>query len=654
EDEARDYSRASAVALRDFAPGATFYAGGYAITIDAVDLGHEGEAVQTYAFCAACGYAHRVDDSPMPSACPRCGDTRLPDLKQRVDVVELERVSSAISRERATIDDSRDDRVRTRYSVLTAADVDPAKVVRQWFVEDSGLGAKYLRAMTLRWVNLGDSGKPGAGRELAGDNVQAPLFRVCEACGHQDTDTHVNRPTEHRPWCRHRRAAAGLTCSIARSRTLQAEGIVLRLPLSVTLGDGFAVPSLAAALLLGLRERIGGEPDHLAVATIIDPTPVGEEPNSQALLLHDVVPGGTGYLAELADPEQMWQILRLAWERVRECPCRDEERLACHRCLLPFALPFGTERVSRAVAERHLADRLGGGAEEEVPTTMSWDWTEEEPVVFDPESHLEQYFRKVLRERLEAAGATVTERPTDRGNRWTIRLDGQRWTLDPQVDLHGARPDFVLRSDRTGVPQLAIFTDGMRYHASGANNRLADDAVKRDVLRLDDMIVLAVTWQDLQQAPDSRTTPPWYAESNRGSVMSASGGTLKPAVVDLIQKGPVDFLLQWMQQPDPEGLVKLANWLPIFGVGPTTTSYQVPADTSLVEVAADLLDGNEPPPAQSPLDGVWAYRTGAFVLAARLTHREQMAAEVVALLDDRAVGEDGFAEAWREWLRAGN
>src|SRR5690606_36839379 len=70
EDEACDYSRASAVALRDFAPGATFYAGGYAITIDAVDLGHEGEAVQTYAFCAACGYAHPVDDSPMPSACP--------------------------------------------------------------------------------------------------------------------------------------------------------------------------------------------------------------------------------------------------------------------------------------------------------------------------------------------------------------------------------------------------------------------------------------------------------------------------------------------------------------------------------------------------------------------------------------------------------
>src|SRR5690606_39485162 len=195
-----------------------------------------------------------------------------------------------------------------------------AKVVRQWFVEASGLGAKYLRAMTLRWVNLGDSGKPGAGRELAGDNVQAPLFRVCEACGHQDTDTHANRPTEHRPWCRHRRAAAGVTRSIALSRTLQTEGIVLRLPLSVTLGDGFAVPSLAAALLLGLRERIGGEPDHLAVATIVDPTPVGEEPNSQALLLHDVVPGGTGYLAELADPEQMWQILRLAWERVRECP----------------------------------------------------------------------------------------------------------------------------------------------------------------------------------------------------------------------------------------------------------------------------------------------------------------------------------------------
>src|SRR5699024_369361 len=97
------------------------------------------------------------------------------DLKQRVDVGELERVSSAISRERATIDDTNDDRVRTTYRILTAADVDPDKVVRQWFVQGFGFGTKYLRDMPLRWLNVGAANHPGQSRELAGDSMVAPL-----------------------------------------------------------------------------------------------------------------------------------------------------------------------------------------------------------------------------------------------------------------------------------------------------------------------------------------------------------------------------------------------------------------------------------------------------------------------------------------------
>ena len=50
------YSRESAAALRDFAPGATFYAMGQAITIDAIDLGRDGDSIRTWAVCPTCGY----------------------------------------------------------------------------------------------------------------------------------------------------------------------------------------------------------------------------------------------------------------------------------------------------------------------------------------------------------------------------------------------------------------------------------------------------------------------------------------------------------------------------------------------------------------------------------------------------------------------
>ena len=137
---------------------------------------------------------------------------------------------------------------------------------------------------------------------------------------------------------------------------------MIRLPQSVTIGDQFAVPSLGAALLLGLHEQIGGSPDHIDIAAISEP--IGHDGlASEALLLHDIVPGGTGYLAELANPERMWDLLHRAWEKVRDCPCQHEQRLACHRCLVPFA-PIsvgGLSRVSRSAAERHLRAILTSG-----------------------------------------------------------------------------------------------------------------------------------------------------------------------------------------------------------------------------------------------------------------------------------------------------
>ena len=79
------------------------------------------------------------------------------------------------------------------------------------------------------------------------------------------------------------------------ARTLTTQGLSLTLPLSVTMGDSFAVPSLAAALLLGLRERMGGNPDHISVVTV--PVPVADGAAGEvreALLLHDTVPGRDG------------------------------------------------------------------------------------------------------------------------------------------------------------------------------------------------------------------------------------------------------------------------------------------------------------------------------------------------------------------------
>ena len=96
------------------------------------------------------------------------------------------------------------------------------------------------------------------------------------------------------------------------------------------MGDSFAVPSLAAALLLGLRERMGGNPDHIAVVTV--PVPVADGAPGEvrdALLLHDTVPGGTGYLTDLVDPDEIWRVLATAHQHRGEVrvPTREPARL---------------------------------------------------------------------------------------------------------------------------------------------------------------------------------------------------------------------------------------------------------------------------------------------------------------------------------------
>ncbi|CAM2808996.1 DEAD/DEAH box helicase [Skermania piniformis] len=651
-----ELTRGSAPALRDFAPGSTFYARGFAITIDAVDLGAEGEAIRTWVCCPACGHvrelAPELDGRDVPARCPRCGSPAIADPAQQLPVVELTGVSAVIRREEATIDDAVDERAQERFTLVPAVDIDPAQIGRRWFETGLGLGATRLRRLDIRWINLGRSGTGGATRIFAGVKADAALFRVCRECGKLDTSTGQNRRDEHRPWCSRRTAATEDPANIALARRLSTEGLLLRLPVSITLGDSFAVPSLAAALQLGLRERIGGDPTHLAILPIVEPSLRGDNPT--ALLLHDLVPGGTGYLADFADPAAVWDVLYRAWQVVSHCPCADEGKLACERCLLPFAAPADLAWTARAAAERHLANLLAGrefgpGEAPVIPDAMSWVITEAEPTdPDDGESHLEQRFRIALRARLDALGATVTEKPGPNGVVWDIGLGaGNRWTLRPQELVLGSRPDFVLTSARGGVPPTAIFTDGWNYHASPAHNRVADDAEKRQNLRDGGYQVIAVTADDV-----AGTTRPsaMLRRADRAMVLSHFGARITPATLDLAFGTAVDLLIDWVQQPRRENRRALAGVVPILAlIAAHQTGGQRTASASTTAAAAAALAGTADPGPGN----IMICRSGTF--AAAIDGAAGGPSAVSVVLDDAPdrLG-DHAKPAWQEWLRWAN
>lgn len=650
-------SRRAALALREFAPGARFYAFGYRIEVDAVDLGTGSESVRERAFCPSCGYSCDVSEG-RAGTCPRCGDAGLADVSQRLEVVELERVTSAMRREEAVIDDARDERDRVPFTIVTAADIVPAR--HEWFVDNYPFGVKHLTGMTIRWINLGRIGEPSSGtRLIAGEEVTAPLFRVCESCGKLDGATGVNQANEHRPWCPRRRAASESVRSIALSRTLVTEGVVLQIPPVLSVGDPFAVPSLMAAVHLGLREHLGGAPDHLDLVAIADPYLSDGTENREALLLHDTVPGGTGYLAEFADPAHVYAVFRRAWEIVRDCPCQDENRAACHRCLSPFINGITQKWVSRASAERSLRTLLLGGAGDSDPgepaEEMAWQVVTTQTAAYEPETHIEQRFRTVLETRLTTGlGASVAQQPGPNGVRWTINAgNGRIWTLEPQLQLGGVQPDFVLISNDQTLPRMAIFCDGWQYHASAAHNRLADDTRKRAALRAGGDIVVAVTWQDLIDAASGPVTAPaWHADARWTKVLQAMGGRLKPGHLDLVKGGPVDLIAQWIQSPDPDGFQALAEALPmlLIGAGPTGKAA---GSADLPDLARSVHDtGNLPNDGDKP---VWGWSNDTVAVLARPVGNTPADTEVVVLIDDRAerLGESHKA-AWNDWLRLSN
>ncbi|MFY1654009.1 DEAD/DEAH box helicase [Solwaraspora sp. WMMB762] len=646
------FARGSAQALSEFAPGATFYARGWEIDIDAVDLGMDGSAIRKWAFCPACGYAVDVAltgrEVPVP-ACPRCGSTGIGDTGQRLDVVELTRVSAEVRRDEAAISDRKDDRTRTGFLVVVAADVDPANVARRWFVEGTGLGCTYLRVVDLRWINLGLRGH-GTTRTIAGDERQGNLFRVCSGCGKKDTETGRNRPHEHRPWCPHRMSPTEKTSTIALSRTLRTQGLLIRLPHAVSIGDDFAVPSLSAALLLGLREQMGGHPDHIRVEHVVDPTLTDGTDNHDAILLHDAVPAGTGYLAETATPERLRELLVLAWDRVRDCECRHEDRLACHRCLLPFTDPGAVRRVSRASAERHLRALLELAPDAETAEGTTWTVTEVAPHE-EPESHLERAFHRIFVGRLRRAGAAVSEAPGPTGNvvRFTLPGMHRQWTLTPQANVVDSRPDFLLETNDMNVPTVAIFTDGRAYHATAAANRLADDAAKRANLRDAGFVVLAATIADVEPGDQGAAPPWWYNPDMAGNLMNIPQLQAPPEAYRSLGRGPVDWLVDWVSNPQPAAVRAVARAVPMFL---SAGAHVMPVADSVTpeELArAALLDEHLPVGERK----LYLNRRGALAVVVEIL--AGMVVEVAVVLDDRDEAlDDAHAEAWRAWLRLSN
>ena len=169
-------------------------------------------------------------------------------MSQHLPVVEMTRVSAEVRRDEAAINDNRDDRRREPFTVVTAADVDPAQVGRTWFRSDRRVRCGVSAALRHSLAQPRPAHLQGKARVIAGQESASGLFRVCASCGQLDTAAGRNNRYEHRTWCRLRDSPTEDVRDIALARTLRTQGVLLHLPPQMEY-DNFAHPSLAAAII---------------------------------------------------------------------------------------------------------------------------------------------------------------------------------------------------------------------------------------------------------------------------------------------------------------------------------------------------------------------------------------------------------------------
>ncbi|MEX3517750.1 DEAD/DEAH box helicase [Corynebacterium camporealensis] len=562
-----DYSRGVSSALTELAPGNTFYVQGIGAQIDSVELGSHNSALTQWRLCPDCSYSEATGavlstdddyaiDAPAAGACPSCGSPAFAERGQLIDVIEMSKVYASVDASKSAISDRDDERRSLMFQTQLSFSVPEGGHGTAWYLAGSGFGMEHLPRVDMRWLNLGKHGG-GSKKMLAGSEREAPLFRVCERCGHLDSEAGKNHWSDHAPWCELRDAQDEQVVTFALGRTLSTQGVLIRLPEMLGMLDDSTLPSLVSALLLGFKEYLGGNPEHLNISIVR--TESDGQPE-EMLLVHDSIPGGTGYLAQFTDPAHVRGLLEVAYKRLVVCACADEERQACPSCLLPYAVSGAVEKTSRQAAVAALAKILADTKHldtDEDPLAVSWQGriTTEVPER-SSRSKLEQRFIEQLRAELNKLNASVTEQTIGGHARWDIDFGGRsghKWVMEEQVQIGGTVPDVVFSTADNQVRNIALYLDGASFHASEVHNRVGDDFAKRNRLYLSGYLPWTLTWQDIdrQQArgDNEGNQPSTWVTARLRSVL-ARKLNISNDRLGLLDQGPFSQLLWLLREPE--------------------------------------------------------------------------------------------------------
>lgn len=575
------YERPAMAAITELAPGNTFYAQGHQFKINRVLFGNEGmeSAVTTWRLCPNCSHAEPKMNDQNVANCPVCGDARWAENDQCRPMLKISNVVSEQTYKDSLVSEGEDARSKSMFQTDVYVDIDAMQDRLAWKLNGStDFGYEYVAHGTLREINFGEAANQGAKMMVNGEAEARQGFIVCSSCGAVKDG---KQGMKHAFTCPNRRGLAktdGTEC-LFLYREFETEMLRLLVPgISNTRDNNATAASFCAAIMLGLRNKFGNI-DHLNAVLSNEPVQDGSGIRKTYLVIFDQVPGGTGYLKQLAsDSEEMKQILMDAYVSIDECEyCRTNDQDGCYHCLLGWRQERSFDDISRKLALEMLGPIVNDSGDFESVGTVA-----EIPVNHLLDSTLEQQFLEALS---RTCSQPLHERYEDRGMRctwvrdffpeygegYTLTVNGLKWEIYLQVDLGPeqgvavpCRPDFLLHcvSRDNDVQPIAVFTDGLQYHAP----IVSEDTLKREALREAGYRVWTLTYDDVMRFVN-RTKPAELADPvlniNAMPMKKACRGVMRNKKVTHIDPslyGAMDLLAYQLTVPHAEDqMEELAN-----------------------------------------------------------------------------------------------
>ena len=270
----------------------------------------------------------------------------------------------------------------------------------------------------------------------------------------------------------------------------------------------------------------------------------------------------------MSEPGNLLRVFREALNVMVSCDCGgDPQARGCYKCVYQYRDASNRKNISKLCAIDVLSELTAANKVIRPGVIDTRDTT-------DGDSELEVRFIRALG---KADLVAEMKRCQEGMPHYLVKMQsGKLWRMDLQVDMAGdapSRPDFVLRpwkeSERAPENEMAIFTDGWRYHA----DIVREDCAKRQSILNTGRHVWTLSWHDVPdvQSDDnsldgvlcdsflSRPAPRFGKlfdkyEAWQASMQQRGLGEFPPfnqLIKDWVEnKNSFDRLLQWMNNPE--------------------------------------------------------------------------------------------------------